>query len=197
MINNTNVSNNCLYECKEQMRACITESNLNINCDDTINALTQEIDIRKFKAWFDANANNFKTKTNPSSYFKKAFLAELSKGKFELEEISLDTSTLMRAMLNKGIKVKSDDSLYAEIMWLEIIKAGMALKSAVELNHKVIGYMKQDQTFEDYVSLVKRSKAVKAYTVDWEKIQKKYSSLLDSWENMIEGAKDIYEGQDE
>lgn len=186
MINNTNISNDCLNECKEQMCACIKESSLDINCDEIKNALTQEIDIKKFKTWFQANTNNFKTKTNPHSYFKKAFLAELSKGKFEVEEISIDTGSLMRAFELKGIIATSDDSLYAELMWETIIKAGMAIESVVELNHKIVGYMKKDQTFQDYVSLVKRSKAIKSYNVDWEKIQERYSSLLSKWDKTME-----------
>lgn len=193
MINNTNISNDCLNECKEQLCACIKESNLDINCDEIKNALTQEIDIKKFKTWFQANTNNFKSKTNPHSYFKKAFLAELSKGKFEVEEISIDTVSLMRAFELKGIKTTSDDSLYAEIMWETIIKAGMAIESVVELNHKILDYMTSEQTFQDYVALVKRSNAVKAYKVDWEKIQKEYSSSISEWNNMIEIIGGIYE----
>ena len=197
MIDNTNVSNVCLNECKEQMRMCITESSLNINCDDTINTLTQEIDIRKFKTWYESNINNFKSKTNPNSYFKKAFLSELAKGTFKPLKKRVDATTLASALRSKGIAVSSDNALFIELMWQEIYELSGDENLLIELNHKILDYMKADQTFEDYVSLVKRSKAVKAYTVDWEKIQKKYSSLLDSWEKMIEGAKDIYEGQDE
>lgn len=193
MIDNTNVSNVCLNDCKEKVCACIRESNLSINCDEIKDALTQEIDIRKFKTWFDANTNNFKNKTNPNSYFKKAFLAELSKGKFEVEELSIDPSSLMRALRFKGIKTTPDDSGYAEIMWEEIIKAGMPTETVVELNHKIVRFLMKDQTFEDYVSLVKRSNAIKAYTVDWERIQQRYLSLLNEWNQDIERKQEDYE----
>ena len=196
MINNTDVSNVCLNECKENVCACIRESNLNINCDEIKDALTQEIDIRKFKTWFESNINNFKNKTNPNSYFKKAFLAELSKGKFEVEEISIDPSSLMRAMRFKGIKTTPDDSGYAEIMWEEIIRAGMPVESVVELNHKIVRYMVKDQTFEDYVSLVKRSNAIKSYSVDWERIQQRYTSLLNEWNQIQDNMRGYYEEDD-
>ena len=193
MINNTNVSNVCLIECKEEVCACIRESNLSINCDEIKDALTHEIDINKFKSWFESNTNNFKNKTNPNSYFKKAFLAELSKGKFELDEISIDTSSLMRALRFKGINTTPDDSGYAEIMWEEIIRAGMSVESVVELNHKIVKYLAKEQTFEDYVSLVKRSNAIKAYNIDWERIQQRYASLLNEWNQEIESTRGIYE----
>lgn len=189
---------NVLIVCKEQICACISNSSLNINCDDITSMLTQEIDVNKFKAWFESNLNYFKTKTNPNSYFKKAFISELNKGRFKLEEKVIDTSTLTKAMRDKGIEVLSNDTAYIEIMWLEIIKQGMSVDAIVELNHKIIGYMEKGQKFADYVYLVKRSNAIKAYNIDWDKIQKHYEEEISEWDKMLnelsEG--DFYEKDD-
>ena len=170
---------NELIACKEQVCACIRESSLNIDCDDIKNTLTGEIDIAKFKKWFETNLSYFKTKQNPNSYFKKAFIIELQKGRFDIDAISIDTSTLISALRKKGIEVLSDDTAYVEIMWLEIIKQGMKIEDIVKLNHKILDYMKSGQSFQDYVNLVRKSNAIKGYSIDWDKIQKDYEEELE------------------
>jgi hypothetical protein len=176
---------NELIVCKEQICACIRESSLNIDCDDITSALTDAIDTAKFKAWFESNINYFKTKQNPNSYFKKAFITELHKGKFDADAIAVDTSTLVSALRKKGIRVLSDDTAYVEIMWIEIIKSGMPVDAIVKLNHKIVDYMSKGQSFKDYVELVKKSNALKPYTVDWDKIKKDYEEEIALWDKAL------------
>ena len=189
---------NELIACKEQLCACIKESSLNIDCDDIKNTLTGEIDIAKFKKWFETNLSYFKTKQNPNSYFKKAFITELQKGRFDIDAIVIDTSTLIRALRKKGIEVLSDDTAYVEIMWLEIIKQGMKIEDIVKLNHKILDYMKSGQSFQDYVNLVRKSNAIKGYSIDWDKIQKDYEEELELWDkNLNELSEGEFYGKDD
>lgn len=182
---NTNYSNVCLFDCKEKVREHVSSSCLNIDCDDILNALTEEIDVNKFEAWFDRNINNFKTKQNIQTYFKRAFISELNKGTFKLNEISVDMSQLVSAMRGKGIKVLSDDTCYLELMWLEIVRKGMPIEAIQQLNRKVIDYMHSGQTFADYVSLIKKSNAVKPYDIDWDKVEAQSKAELEWWTRML------------
>lgn len=182
---------NELNECKEQLRACITESSLNIDADDIVETLTEPINLTKFTAWFASAQNIIKTKTNQHSYFKKAFISELNRGRFKQEQIVVETTTLATALRNKGITVSGDDTAYLQVMWQEILRAGMPADAATELNHKVIEYMTKGQSFTDYVDLLKKSNALKAYKINWELIKKEYDQIIEEWEKMLD---ELYEG---
>ena len=65
--------------------------------------------------------------------------------------------------------------------------------SQSELNYKIIAYMNDNQTFEDYVDLVKRSNTVKAFKVDWDKIQETYLAETEKWQRMLDELGGIYE----
>ena len=172
--------------CKEQICAYVKESSLNIDCDDIKSALTKEISFSKFKTWFDSKITTFTTKQNQHIYFKKAFVTELQKGTFDIDEISLDTTSLITALRNKGVSVLSDDTAYIEIMWLEIIASGMSIDDAKNLNHQIVDYMKSGQTIAEYVNLVKRSNALKGYQIDWNKIQTRYEEEIELWDKALE-----------
>lgn len=181
----TNYSNDCLFECKELLRECVSSSSLNINCDDITNALHEEIDVDKFKTWLERNINTFKTKQNIQSYFNRAFFKELDKGTFKLEQQAVEVATLSTALRNKGVKVTSSDTAYIEIMWQEIVRLGMTEEQAINLNHKIVDYMKEGQTFQDYIGLVKKSKALEGYKIDWNKIEVKYQKAIEKWDRVL------------
>ena len=191
MKDNNTCSNDLYCKCKELMREHVVKSSLNINCDDIFNALTEEIDIIKFKSWFDRNITQFKTKQNIQTYFKKAFMNELKNGSFKVEEIHIDTTSLVSALRNKGIKVTDIDPLYLEIMWEHIIKAGMPIKDCESLNHKAVDYLKEGQVFDDYVDIIKRSNAVKHYNVDWDSISQELNVEMKKWESVLEGIREV------
>ena len=182
---------NELNVCKEQLRACITESSLNIDADDIVNILTEPINLTKFTAWFASAQNIIKTKTNQHSYFKKAFISELSRGRFKQEQIAVETITLATALRNKGIIVSGDDTAYLQVMWQHILGAGLPADTATELNHKAIDYLKKGQSFSDYVNLFKNGKALLPYKIDWNRIQSEYQSILKEWDKILD---ELYEG---
>ena len=183
-------ANNCMYSndlsvCKEQLRECVYNSCLGINCDDILDALHEPIDMFKFAEWFGFSVGIIQTKQNKQSYFNKAFLSELNKGRFKIKEFYLDTTSLIKALRDKEIKVLSNDTAYIEIMWETILKSGLSIDSATELNHKIVDYMKKGQSFTDYVELVKKSKALKDYKIDWMAIDKKYQEEINRWTQML------------
>ena len=176
---------NDLFVCKEQLCECMRNVSLNIDYNDVLETLDEPIDINKFEEWLRFSIGIIQTKQNKQSYFKKAFISELNKGRFKMKKLSIDTSSLIKAIRHKGIPVVSNDTCYIEIMWSEILKAGMPIDKAVELNHKVIDFLKSDQIFNDYVSLVKNSKALAAYKINWETIQSIYYTEIDNWDKML------------
>ena len=184
MNNLTNISNDCLYDCKEQMRSCILSSNLNIDPDEICSVITERIDVEKFKEWLERNIYIFKTRDNKQTYFNRAFINELQKGTFELKIPSLSYVTLIMALREKGITVYGVDTCYLEVMWNWLVEHGCDIKAAQKLNRQIVDYMKEGQTFNDYVNLVKKSKLISAMTVDWDSIQAQYQKELDEWDEL-------------
>lgn len=184
----TNNSNVCLIECKEIVRKCISSSNLNINCDEILQYIHEEIDADKFDSWLKFNLDTFKSKTNQASYFKKSFLNELNKGTFKKEHLYFlpNTQPLINAMRDKNITILADDAAYLYVMWgylLNIKKIDE--KTCVELNNKIIAYMHDGQTFSDYKKLLKNSKTLKDYNIDWELIDKKTQAYISQWNDIL------------
>ena len=192
----TNYSNVCLIECKEIVRKCIVSSSLNINCDEILTYIQEEIDTDKFDSWLQFNLETFKSKTNQASYFKKSFLNELSKGTFKKEHLYFlpNTQPLINAMRDKNITILADETAYLYVMWdylLNIKKIDE--KTCVELNNKVITYMHDGQTFSDYKKLLKNSKTLKEYGVDWELIDQKAQEYIGGWNNILNELESEYD----
>ena len=189
---NTNNSNDCLFECKELIRKHVSSSSLNVSCDEIINALTEEIDIEKFKAWFDRNINYFKTRQNIQPYFNRAFQKELEKGTFELNESGINGVTLFQALREKGVKVIQEDTCYIMVMWGEIFyKCGVKAETIQQLNHKIVDYMKEGQTSKDYIEYVKNSQLVSSLKIDWDKVQKEYEKEYAEWQEILNSLNSI------
>ena len=192
----TNYSNVCLIECKEILRRCIVSSSLNINCDEILTHIQEEIDTDKFDSWLQFNLETFKSKTNQTSYFKKSFLNELNKGTFKKEHLYFlpNTQPLINAMRDKNITILADETAYLYVMWdylLNIKKIDE--KTCVELNNKVITYMHDGQTFSDYKKLLKNSKTLKEYGVDWELIDQKAQEYIGGWNNILNELESEYD----
>ena len=188
----TNISNDCLYGCKEQMRRCVSSSSLNINCDDILKTLTEEIDIDKFKAWLDRASNSINSKQNKQAYFNRAFQKELEKGTFEINESGINGVTLFQALREKGVKVIQEDTCYIMVMWGEIFyKCGVKAETIQQLNRKIVDYMKEGQTSKDYINYVKNSQLVSSLKIDWDKVQKEYEKEYAEWQEILNSLNSI------
>ena len=182
---NTNRSNDCLNECKEQIRKCLSSSSLKVNVDDITSVIVKPINVNSFKDWLDHNLNTFNSKTNIHTYFKKAFINEMSKGTFDYKEPAINPTTLIEALRNKGVTITADNTLYIDIMWRYYLKRGMKIEEIQKLNSQIVAFMVQGQTFEDYISLVKRSKPTKAYAINWLAIEVEYRGSKQVWDDII------------
>ena len=188
MNKNTNYSNDCLFVCKEQLREYVSSSSLDIVCDDIFNALRKPIDVTKFKKWFDSNLNNFKSKQNIKTYFDKSFWKEYGDGRFNLVEKSIDFTSLVQALRDKGIKVTSDDTITIDVLWRHILRQDISVEEAVDINHKVVEYMKSGQSFSDYLNNIKKSKILKDHNVElnWEAINAEVLEISNEWEATLD-----------
>jgi len=185
MKNPTNNSNDCLIDCKELMRKHVASSCININCEQVISMLTSAIDIEKFKAWFDRNIPTFQNKTNIQSYFNRAFAIELEKGTFEKRVVHFSYITFLVALREKNISYPNDASARLEFIWEEISTHNISIEEMRSLNKQIYEYMKEGQTFDDYVNLLKRSKKIKAMNIDWSAIDKKIEQFNVEWEETM------------
>ena len=164
----------------ELVREHVAKSSLNINADEVTSVYANEmneIDFDRFIDWFETNKNNIANATNRQRYFNKAFADQMSKGTFKLKS-KPDISMLVNAMRSKGIKVSNDDTLYLDVMWTEIFKAGIKEDVAVNLNHSVVEYMKEGDDFQMYVYYIKHSNGLRGVKVNWEKIDDVYTKEL-------------------
>lgn len=189
--NITTCSNDCLFELKELIRECVTTSCLDIDCDELLDTLTCEIDIDKFKAWLNRNLNTFKTKQNIQSYFKRAFYKELEKGTFKVKKEIWNGNTLFQALREKGVIVIHDDTCYICLMWEAYQKLGVKIDLVQDLNHKIVNYMHEGQTSQDYINLVRKANALKDYQIDWDKLQQEYEVEIAEWHDILNGLENL------
>ena len=186
---NTNIniySNDCnCMNCKEIVHTHILKSSLNIDCDDILKCIHEEIDTDKFKSWFNFNLDNFKSKTNQASYFKKAFINELKKGTFKLTKIEYipNTQVLVNEMRHRGIIINADDIVWLNVVW-EYLLGKMDIDDCVILNNSILDYMKTDE-FREYKELLTKSKTLKQYEIDWNFISTKTATEIQEWNSLL------------
>ena len=144
-----------------------------------------EIDFDKFKVWFDENKDKIANAYNRQRYFNTAFKDQMKKETFMAKGLVAECNTLVKVMRERGIVVTKDDCLYISIMWNYIFAQGMTENQACNLNHKVLEYMEDGQTFNDYLGLIKRSNAIKPFNIDWDKVQSDYEKELATWTVML------------
>ena len=192
---NKTLSNDMLCKCKEIICERINSSCLNINVDDILNCVHEEIDSNKFNSWFDYNLQTFQNKQNQTSYFKKAFINELNKGTFKVEEITYipNTQEFINELRLNGMVLLADDTVYLSVLWEELLNTyKMPEDAARELNRNIINY-KPEQTFSEYKELIKKSNTIKALNVDWNLIEQKAAKLNMSWDELLNDLESEYD----
>jgi len=188
MANNNTSSNDCLFDCKEQIRSHISSSCLSIDCEDIISGLREAIDVDKFKAWFDRNKTTFKTKDNIQTYFNRAFFKELERGTFKIEEVKTvewNATTLFNAMREKDIIVVQADTCYICLMFSAYSKLGVRIDTVQEVNHRIVDSLEAGQTSQDYIKLVKEAPEFPNDKVDWNKLQIEYEAEMAEWNRIL------------
>lgn len=183
-----NVSNVCIVDSKEFVRKCVINSFLKVNVDEILECVCEEIDTDKFESWFKFNLQTFISKTNQTSYFKKALTNEIQKGSFKVNHIEYLPSIqpFINALKDKGIVVLADDSGYLSVVWEELLdKYKVSVDVACKLNRQILDFMKPGQTFADYKELLKKSNTLKPYGIVWEEIDEKANQFNEKWNEML------------
>lgn len=184
-----NVSNVCIVDSKEFVRRCVSNSFLKVNVDEILECVCEEIDTDKFESWFKFNLQTFISKTNQTSYFKKALTNEIQKGSFKVNHIEYLPSIqpFINALKDKGIVILADDSGYLSVLWEELFnKYKIDADAARKLNRRILEYMKPGQTFADYKELLKKSNTLKPYGIIWEEIDEKANQFNGNWNKMLD-----------
>ena len=160
------LSNDLLLECKDKVRACINRSSLNIDCDDIVACIHDEIDTDAFEAWIEYNLDNFKSKSNQTSYFKKSFLNELQKGRFKLKptvDYLPNTQELINEMRDKGVIILADDTDWLNVAWMHILNDIKVSKNECKaINHSILKDM-FTTNFDEYKNLLMNHKSLQKY----------------------------------
>lgn len=154
-----------------------------------------ELDNETFNEWLIAN--EVEKKSNPSAYLKACFKRELLAGTFKAKpkvNYIPNTQPLINAMMEKGICVSCDESAYVYELWHYLLNVKrIDYRECMELNHKVLDYMKAGQSFTEYKDLLQNSNTLKKYDVDWELIDKNTEKAIKEWNDLLEDMKESEE----
>ena len=187
---------NNLIECITDIRGIISSSCLNIVCDDILKEIKEPIDVDKFKTWFNYNLNNFKSKTNQTSYFKKAFTNELVKGTFEKAKVYYVPATepMINELRSKGITILADESAYLYTMWEELLNHYKVPREiGVQVNRQAINSLTITSDFKHYVQLIQNCDLLKSYKIDWADIKDKTDAFIKRWNETLDELEKSYE----
>lgn len=166
---------------------------LDKNVIDYINGILRlttndDFDEKEFISWLEIS--DIKNKINPSGYVRKAFKEQFDKGTFRPKPKVYyvpNTEELINQLRDKGICVSANESAFMYVLWLDLINENnVPLEKAKKLNNKIIEYMKEGQSFNDYKELLKKSKTLKPYNLDWEVIEQKVEKFIKDWDKTLD-----------
>lgn len=128
-------------------------------------------------------------KNNPSAYLRSCFKKELDNGSYK-PKVKLNyvpnTQVLINELRNRGICVLADDTVWLNVVWKHLINwQGINIKDCVELNHKILDYMGDSKSFEDYKKLLIGSKTLKKYEINWNLLDEKVKMEILGWEDYL------------
>lgn len=165
----------------------LKDYNLNDITIDWLNKFIKDntnFDENKFEEWL--KEKNVAFKSNPSAWLRKVFPQEVERGAFEKRKIVVGYPvTLIQAMRGKGIIISNDEGTYISVVWQHYIDAGFDPNAVAQLNHNIVDYMKEGQRLQDYISLLKRSKTLAPYKIDWEDVENEYQKILSDWDKIL------------
>ena len=159
--------------------------------DVIVEAISEsDFDEKMFLSWLVDN--DVRNKSNPSAYIKACFKRELEAGTFRpmpKEEVHYlpNTQEFINEMRLRGICILADDSVYAKVLF-EYLLNDLEIDSEIlrKLNHKILKYMKQGQSFNDYKELLKQSNTLKDHKIDWEYIEKQALKEIKEWNDLLD-----------
>lgn len=187
---------NNITNCITVIKGIISNSCLNISCDDIVIHIHEEIDTDKFKTWFNFNLDNFKNKSNQNQYFKKAFTNELAKGTFEKAKVYYVPATepMINELRSKGITILADESAYLYTMWEELLNHYKVPREiGVQVNRQAINSLTITSDFKHYVQLIQNCDLLKSYKIDWADIKDKTDAFIKRWNETLDELENSYD----
>lgn len=155
--------------------------------DENVRASESDFDSERFNEWLIEN--NVESKNNPSAYIKACFKKEFERGTFRPRaKVSYvpNTQRLINELRDRGICVLADDSVWLSVVWKHLVNwKEINIKDCVELNHKILEYMGESQSFEDYKRLLMNSKTLKKYEINWNLLEEKVKFEILGWDNYL------------
>lgn len=141
-------------------------------------------DENKFEEWL--KEKNVAFKSNPSAWLRKVFPQELERGAFEKRKVVVGYPVvLVQVMREKGIHISSEEGTYITVIWQHYIDTGFEPSAVAGLNHKIVDYMQSGQGLQDYIALLKKSKTLAPYKINWEDVDKDYQKLMNDWDEVL------------
>lgn len=165
-------NDNYIYYLNDECNALLARS----LADNTFNP-------KVFNDWLEAK--DIKSKHNPSAFFKKVFLEELENGTFVKEvKAKLNCQELYNVMRENGIDVKAEDTFYISTLLDYIYQKNILTDCEIkECMRKGVEYLKdQNKSSADFIDLLKRSKALRGKSIDYDEIQKEFTQIENDYE---------------
>ena len=123
--------------------------------------------------------------------FVKGVAKKLDKTTFGSANITYvpNTQPIINDLRDKKIVMLADDTVWLSVAWKIILNhTPIDVNEAIALNHKIIAYMLEhnERTFEEYKSLLKKSKALRKYDIDWQSVEARVAVEIMIWNAKLE-----------
>ena len=166
---------------------------IDINVINYINKILEtmtedDFDEKVFRDWLEIKDIEFKN--NPNAYIKSCFKKELEKGTYKPKakvEYVPNTQELINELRDRGMCILADESVWLSVVWGNIINIkDIDIKACKELNHKIIEYMGESKSFNDYKKLLMNSNTLKPYNINWGLLEEKTKLVILGWDKYLD-----------
>ena len=148
----------------------------------------EDFDSEVFNSWLVSK--DIEHKNNPNAYIRSCFVKELQKGTFKPQpkvEYLPNTQVLINDLREKGVCVLADDTAYISVLWNYILsETSLGIDECRQLNRKLVAYLKQGSSFNEYKTLLKKSNTLKKFNIDWKLIDKKTEDYIGKWNKLLD-----------
>jgi len=161
-----------------------------INYINGILTMTKEEDFSEevFNDWLVIK--DIEQKNNPNAYLKSCFKKELDNGTFKPKAIVNyvpNTQVLINALRDKGVCVLADESVWLSVVWQNILNNNyLSIEECVELNRKILMYMRTATSFNQYKRLLMNSNTLKQFNINWDLINIKAQMVTGEWDKLLD-----------
>ena len=129
-------------------------------------------------------------KNNPSGYLRSCFKRELENGTYKPKakvEFVPNTQEIINELRDRGMTILADDCVWLGVVLHHILNAkNMPISECKELQRKILTYMKNPKSFEEYKKLLMNANTLKQFNINWKLLEAKTQSHIETWNKLLD-----------